>query len=65
MRKTSSDKKPVGAALYKISTYIGQSEAEPNVKVVFGDNHDVSVVALKDISKDTELIASYSLPVPV
>ncbi|KAI9499217.1 hypothetical protein BDB00DRAFT_880921 [Zychaea mexicana] len=65
MRKTSNDKKPVGAALYKISTYIGQSEAEPNVKVVFGDNHDISVVALKDISKDTELLASYSLPVPV
>ncbi|KAG2226584.1 hypothetical protein INT45_005070 [Circinella minor] len=65
MRKTSSDKKPVGAALYKISTYIGQSEEEPNVKVVFGDNHDISVVALKDISKDTELVASYSLPVPV
>ncbi|KAI8140360.1 hypothetical protein BJV82DRAFT_623622 [Fennellomyces sp. T-0311] len=65
MRKTSSDKKPVGAALYKISTYIGQSEAEPNVKVTFGEDHDISVVALKDISKDTELVAAYSLPVPV
>ncbi|KAI9278673.1 hypothetical protein BDA99DRAFT_492839 [Phascolomyces articulosus] len=59
IRKTSSDKKSVGAALYKISTYIGQSEAEPNVKLTFDDSHDISIVALKDISKDTELFASY------
>ncbi|KAJ8657262.1 hypothetical protein O0I10_007078 [Lichtheimia ornata] len=65
MRKTETEKKPVGAALYKISTYIGQSKEEPNVKVVFGDNHDISIVATKAISKETEITADYTLPVPV
>ncbi|KAI9316054.1 hypothetical protein BX666DRAFT_2019641 [Dichotomocladium elegans] len=63
MRKTESDKTSVGAALYKISTYIGQSEDAPNVKITFGDNHEITVVAIKDISKDTELTANYTLPV--
>ncbi|KAI8092796.1 uncharacterized protein BX664DRAFT_328170 [Halteromyces radiatus] len=57
------NQKIVGTALYKISTYIGQSATQPNVKLVFMDNSNhLTVVALQDIDKDQELTAEYILP---
>ncbi|KAI8376116.1 uncharacterized protein BYT42DRAFT_546835 [Radiomyces spectabilis] len=64
MRATPSDKKSVGAALYKISTYLGQSEENPTVKLSFDGNNQVTVTALKDIKNGEELTAAYTLPVP-
>lgn len=67
VRKTPTDKQSVGAALYKISTYLGQadSEEEANVRVVFDkENHDVSVYMIKDVKEGDELKAVYTLPVP-
>ncbi|ORY98232.1 MAS20 protein import receptor-domain-containing protein [Syncephalastrum racemosum] len=67
VRKTPTDKHSVGAALYKISTYLGQadSEEEANVRVVFDkENHDVSVYMTKDVKEGDELKAVYTLPVP-
>lgn len=63
MRSTDPNAKYIGAGLYKISTYIGQSDDAANVKLSF-DNDTLSVVATKDIKKDQELLASYTLPVP-
>ena len=63
MRTTDKEGKHIGAGLYKISTYIGQSEEDANVKLTF-ENDTVTVTALKDIKKDGELVASYTLPVP-
>ncbi|KAI7907964.1 uncharacterized protein BX663DRAFT_464434 [Cokeromyces recurvatus] len=63
IRKTNSDAKYIGAGLYKISTYIGQSENAPNVKISF-ENDTLSVTATKDIKKGDEILASYTLPVP-
>ncbi|KAG0782890.1 hypothetical protein G6F16_008923 [Rhizopus arrhizus] len=58
----NSEAKHIGAALYKISTYIGQSEDDPNVKIEF-ENDTISVRALREIKEDEELVAAYSLPV--
>ncbi|KAI8349417.1 hypothetical protein BD560DRAFT_358607 [Blakeslea trispora] len=58
-----SEDKYIGAGLYKISTYIGQSEEAPNVKLSF-DNDKLSVIATRKIEKDEELLAPYTLPVP-
>ncbi|CAO0798233.1 unnamed protein product [Mucor circinelloides] len=63
VRSTDPNAKYIGAGLYKISTYIGQSDDNANVKLTF-ENDTLSVTALKDIKKDDELLASYSLPVP-
>ncbi|KAI8093488.1 MAS20 protein import receptor-domain-containing protein [Halteromyces radiatus] len=64
-RATSSGKKSVGAGLYKLATYLGQSESEANSKVVFQDNnHQLTVIATKAIAKGDEIKASYTLPVP-
>ncbi|KAI8087046.1 uncharacterized protein B0P05DRAFT_533471 [Gilbertella persicaria] len=63
MRSTDADAKYIAAGLYKISTYIGQSEDKPNVRLSF-DHDTLSVIATKDIKKDEELLASYTLPVP-
>lgn len=52
-----------GLALYKISTYIGQSMEYPNVKIVFAENNNnLSVVATQDIPKGEELITDYIVP---
>ncbi|KAI7862753.1 MAS20 protein import receptor-domain-containing protein [Spinellus fusiger] len=61
LRELPLDRPTVGNALYKISTYIGHSEENPNVKLVFGENHDVTVVALAPIKEGEELLASYVL----
>ncbi|CAO3695262.1 unnamed protein product [Rhizopus stolonifer] len=61
-RKTDSEAKPIGAALYKISTYISQSEESPNVKVSF-ENDVITVKALREIKENEELTAAYTLPV--
>jgi import receptor subunit TOM20 len=63
VRSTDTNAKYIGAGLYKISTYIGQSDDNANVKLAF-ENDALSVIALKDIKKDEELLASYTLPVP-
>lgn len=63
MRSTDKDGKYIGAGLYKISTYVGQSDDNANVKLTF-DNDNLTVSAIKDIKKDDELLASYTLPVP-
>lgn len=63
VRSTDSEAKYIGAGLYKISTYIGQSEETPNVKLSFKDD-ELTVTTLKDIKKGDELLASYTLPVP-
>lgn len=63
MRTTVKKAKFIGAGLYKISTYIGQSDDNANVKLSF-ENDTLTVTALKDIKKDEELLASYTLPVP-
>ncbi|KAI8363871.1 hypothetical protein EDC96DRAFT_512075 [Choanephora cucurbitarum] len=60
---TGTDNKYIGAGLYKISTYIGQSEEDPNVKLSF-ENDKLSIIATKHIMKDEELLAPYTLPVP-
>ncbi|KAF7724736.1 hypothetical protein EC973_000764 [Apophysomyces ossiformis] len=62
-RELSQDRPSVGAALYKISTYLGHSE-EPNVSLKFNNNHEITVIASKDIKKDEELKAAYILPKP-
>jgi import receptor subunit TOM20 len=52
-----------GLALYKISTYIGQSMENPNVKIIFAENNNkLSVVATQDIQKGEELITDYVVP---
>ncbi|KAI8334581.1 MAS20 protein import receptor-domain-containing protein [Chlamydoabsidia padenii] len=64
-RATSSGKISVGAGLYKLATYLGQSDDEANTKVVFqGKNHQLTVIATKAIAKGDEIKASYTLPVP-
>ncbi|KAI9342140.1 hypothetical protein BD770DRAFT_398764 [Pilaira anomala] len=63
MRSTDKEGKYIGAGLYKLSTYIGQSDDAPNVKLSF-ENDKLTVTAVKPISKDDELLASYTLPVP-
>lgn len=64
-RATSSGKTSVGAGLYKLATYLGQSDEEANTKVVFqGKDHQLTVIATKAIAKDDEIKASYTLPVP-
>ncbi|KAI9483280.1 MAG: hypothetical protein EXX96DRAFT_137013 [Benjaminiella poitrasii] len=63
IRTTDSNAKYIGAGLYKISTYIGQTEDAPNVKLSF-ENDSLSVIAIKNIKKGDELLASYTLPVP-
>ncbi|KAF7724917.1 hypothetical protein EC973_000576 [Apophysomyces ossiformis] len=65
IRETKDNDKPsIGAGLYKISTYIGQSEDEYNVKCTFRDNHEMAVIATKDIKEGQELKALYTMPVP-
>lgn len=55
----------MGAGLYKLATYLGQSDEDANTKVVFqGKNHQLTVIATKAIAKDDEIKASYTLPVP-
>jgi import receptor subunit TOM20 len=63
MRTVDAEAKPIAAGLYKIATYLGQSQDEPNVKLSFQDNK-LTVTALKDIDEDAELTADYTLPVP-
>lgn len=63
MRSTDKEGKYIAAGLYKLSTYIGQSDDAPNVKLSF-ENDKLTVTAVKPISKDDELLASYTLPVP-
>ncbi|KAI9300197.1 hypothetical protein BJ944DRAFT_244423 [Cunninghamella echinulata] len=59
-------KSSVGAALYKLATYIGQSEKDTNTKIIFQDNnHVLSVIATHPIKKGDEIKTSYTLPVPV
>ncbi|CAO3617450.1 unnamed protein product [Cunninghamella blakesleeana] len=56
----------VGAALYKLATYIGQSEKESNTKIVFQKkDHTLSVVATHPIKKGDEIKTHYTLPVSV
>lgn len=65
-RATSSGKTSVGAGLYKLSTYIGQSDDAGNTKVVFQDNnHQLTAIATKAIAKGDEIKTSYTLPVSV
>ncbi|KAG0173416.1 hypothetical protein DFQ28_001591 [Apophysomyces sp. BC1034] len=65
MRETKDNDRPsIGAALYKISTYIGQSEDAYNTQMIFRDNHEVAVIATKDIKEGEELTASYAMPTP-
>ncbi|KAI9304336.1 hypothetical protein BJ944DRAFT_87412 [Cunninghamella echinulata] len=55
--------KIIGVGLYKISTYIGQSDASPNVKLEFrSGNNILTVVAINDIKKGEELVSDYILP---
>ncbi|KAI8991852.1 hypothetical protein BDF20DRAFT_846824 [Mycotypha africana] len=61
-RVTDSEAKHIGAGLYKISTYLGQSQDSPNVKLSF-DNDEITVTATKAIKKGDELLAAYTLPV--
>ncbi|KAG2205123.1 hypothetical protein INT47_002217 [Mucor saturninus] len=63
VRATDKDAKYIGAGLYKISTYIGQSDDAANVKLTF-ENDTLTVTAIKPINKDDELLASYTLPIP-
>ncbi|ORZ21253.1 MAS20 protein import receptor-domain-containing protein [Absidia repens] len=63
-RATSSGKTSVGAGLYKLATYIGQSDDANNIKVVFQDNnHQLTAIATKSIAKGDEIKTSYTLPV--
>ncbi|CEG75885.1 hypothetical protein RMATCC62417_10861 [Rhizopus microsporus] len=61
-RSTDGQTKHIGAGLYKISTYIGQSEESPNVELRF-ENDKITVKALKEIKENEELVAAYTLPV--
>ncbi|KAI9025892.1 MAS20 protein import receptor-domain-containing protein [Phycomyces nitens] len=62
VRELSSERPAVGAALYKISTYLGQgSDETTNTKLVFGDNHDITVVATRPVKQGEELFAPYVL----
>lgn len=63
VRAVGDDNKYMGAGLYKISTYIGQSEENPNVKLTW-ENDTLTVTAVKDIKQDEEILANYTLPVP-
>ncbi|KAL0089415.1 MAS20 protein import receptor-domain-containing protein [Phycomyces blakesleeanus] len=65
IRELSEERPSVGAALYKISTYLGQGADETtNTKLVFGDNHDITVVATRAVKQGEELFAPYVLQKP-
>lgn len=56
-----SEQKGLGSALYKISSYIVQSELEnANISVSFKDNsNEIVVTATKDIKKGEEIKTHY------
>ncbi|KAI8875412.1 hypothetical protein K501DRAFT_263838 [Backusella circina FSU 941] len=56
------DQSTLGAALYKISTYVGSSnEEEPNIKFEFDNNTNlIKAVALKEIKNGDVIEARYS-----
>lgn len=68
IRKTSAgEQSSVGAALYKISTYVGHAKSEDEANTVLefkeGDHH-ITATAIKKIEKGQELLAVYDLPKP-
>ncbi|GAA5807152.1 hypothetical protein MFLAVUS_000503 [Mucor flavus] len=61
-RVLDSEKKELGSAIYKISSYIVQSELESaNISVTFKDNtNELIVTATKDIKKGEEIKTHYT-----
>ncbi|ORZ16966.1 hypothetical protein BCR42DRAFT_413625 [Absidia repens] len=59
---STENKVTIGTALYRISTYIGQSMDDPNIKIVFMGNNKLSVVATRDIQMGEEITTNYILP---
>ncbi|CAO3621831.1 unnamed protein product [Cunninghamella blakesleeana] len=60
---TLKDHGLIGVGLYKISTYIGHSESNPNVQLEYrSGNNILTIIASTDIKKGEELVSNYTLP---